>query len=313
MMGAAIAVLVTVGGSEAPTTQADTFGPRANDVLAIDVRTGQRVIQRTLPRGNVRAEEIEVGEGSAWLIRNPVLVKVDPGDGSFTTLGLSNAGVGIAGTSGLAVGFGKVWTFSGDTLFPVDAALFHAPQPIRIPRASGTRAIETGFGSVWLGTDSGDVLRVDPTTYHVSRIAVGEVAAPLAVGSEAVWVLDGFEGELVRVDPRSDSVVARIPFTSALDRIAIGDGVVWVLDTVAGILTGVRERDDTVSPVISLGPDTSDVAVGFGSVWVAQDGSILRIDPITMQVEERMELGDHPITRLAIDTERGRLWLDLAS
>lgn len=313
LLAVAIVVIVASGGSMTPTRKTDTGGNAANQVLAIDVQTGESVVQGTLPRGNVRAEEIEVGEGSVWLIRNPVLVKIDSGDGSFTTLGVSNAGLGIAGTSGLAVGFGRVWTFSGDTLMPVDAASFHAPKPIRIPEAEGTRALATGFGSVWLGTDSGDLLRVDPETHEATRIAVGEVAGPLTVGSDAVWVLDDFAGEVIRVNHKTNDVSARIPLSSGLDRIAVGEGHVWVLDTVAGVLTPIDERDGDIRQVIAIGDGATDVAVGFGSVWVSRGGTVLRIDPLTGHIQDRLRLGSIAIVRLAVDLAGGRLWLDLAA
>jgi len=127
----------------------------------------------------------------------------------------------------------------------------------------------------------------------VARIRIGEIAAPLAVGSDAVWVLDDLNEEVIKVDPRTETVVGRFGLTSALDRIVIGEGSVWILDTGAGILTSIREEDGDVGQVVNMGPGASDVAVGFGSVWVAQGGSVLGIDPTTRRIDDRIELGPH--------------------
>jgi hypothetical protein len=55
----------------------------------------------------------------------------------------------------------------------------------------------------------------------------------LAVGPDAVWVLNRnrLPGQelLVRVDPTTDRVVARIPVGRNAIRVAVGEGSVWVL------------------------------------------------------------------------------------
>ena len=89
--------------------------------------------------------------------------------------------------------------------------------------SNGLSSIASGFGAVWAADPiKGQVLRIDPETHRVTkRIAVGG-EVQVAVGAGAVWALGGdllTSGalgavDLVRIDPRTNEVVVRIPMLS---------------------------------------------------------------------------------------------------
>jgi hypothetical protein len=85
----------------------------------------------------------------------------------------------------------------------------------------------------------------------------------LAVGPDAVWVLNRnrLPGQdlLVRVDPATDRVVARIPVGGNAIRVAVGDGSVWVLRS-------SPERAD----LVQVGP-ARNLVVGTHQVWATGD------------------------------------------
>jgi streptogramin lyase len=91
---------------------------------------------------------------------------------------------------------------------------------------------------------------------------------------------------VIRIDPRSNLVVATIPATGRLRDVVIGEGAVWVLDTGALQCSVVRidSQKNVVAATIALGASPQGLAVGDGFVWVALEGGTGRIDPQTSQI-----------------------------
>jgi sugar lactone lactonase YvrE len=90
--------------------------------------------------------------------------------------------------------------------------------------------IAPGFGAIWASdAGTGELLRVDPRSHRVvARVPVGDQAFP-AAGAGAVWT--AADGRLLKVDPATDRVTARIPLGLAARTFAAVDarpGVVWV-------------------------------------------------------------------------------------
>ena len=106
------------------------------------------------------------------------------------------------------------------------------PMPGGYPSGGGVAA-----GAVWVtvfssGSDNplpGSVVRVDPTTGKVvARIRVG--ASPLAVADAfgSVWVSNGDGGTVTRIDPVTNRVIATIPVGPVPYQMAPVDGRLWV-------------------------------------------------------------------------------------
>jgi streptogramin lyase len=141
----------------------------------------------------------------------------------------------------------------------------------------------------------------------------GQVAAVIDVGGQpsvvradaaGVWVQR--DREVVRVDPRTNRVVARLPMgPPGSDLGAVGGGSLWLTQVAQGTVTRMDPSTGRTVATIRVpgaqAPLGIDVAVGAGVVWVAYDlgtlgGTILaRIDPATDTVAATVKLADSEV------------------
>ena len=138
----------------------------------------------------------------------------------------------------------------------------------------------------------------EPRVVEVLQIGGIPVDGVLAGG--ALWVSDSARSEVVRIDPDTRRVAARIRLTGNVRDIAAGDGGLWVRtsgnrDMDDGRLSRIDPRSNRVVDVIVTAPGDT-LAVGGGAVWVdrrwrAPEG-IERIDADTGAVTRRMALRD---------------------
>lgn len=148
------------------------------------------------------------------------------------------------------------------------------------------------------GTAQGaPVSRTGSTVVPVVALDVGGVPTDVASAPSAVWVAAGLDG-IVRVDPQTNTVVARIPTAGAITRVARGLGAVWALDLFGGRLLRIDPRGNRVTRTIPVDGLPSGLAIGHGLVWVASqvESTVSGIDPRTERVLK--------IARFA----RGELW-----
>jgi hypothetical protein len=116
--------------------------------------------------------------------------------------------------------------------------------------------------------------------------------AKVAAGPDAVWVLLNRHGApddlLVRVDPATDRVVARIPVGANAATVAVGEGAVWVLraDPRRTDLVRVDPASNRVAGTRRLRPAgdgptglVAELVVAGGAVWVVGPQGLVRVDP----------------------------------
>jgi YVTN family beta-propeller protein len=115
----------------------------------------------------------------------------------------------------------------------------------------------------------------------------------IAADDTAVWVYNGESGKVIRVDPKTNQVVATIAVGQGCIRgvmcgyVAIGQGAVWVTSGSAGTVTRIDPQTNQAVATISFGPNAGpSVSVSPGAVWVANYGlnSLSRIDPLANRV-----------------------------
>jgi YVTN family beta-propeller protein len=119
--------------------------------------------------------------------------------------------------------------------------------------------------------------------------AAGADPTHVAAGEGAVWVSNGDDSTLLRLDPRTLKIVRTIlPGGDDGPRYcgpaAVGEGAVWVLvETGLGDgLTRVSPDDNLSARVAGVPPCASDVAVGGGAVWLASY-PVTRVDPVKLK------------------------------
>jgi DNA-binding beta-propeller fold protein YncE len=92
-------------------------------------------------------------------------------------------------------------------------------------------------------------------------------------------------------------------------RLAVGSRAVWVTSAADGTLSWIDLQTEAVGgKPLRLGKGITGVTTGGGSVWVSspQRGEVLRIDPATLRLTARIEVGGRPG---AIVAGGGRIWV----
>jgi len=165
-----------------------------------------------------------------------------------------------------ATGGGYLWVIAGPPPLRTGTAVSLIDTGSRrfastIDLGRQTTAIAYGFGRAWIGTydprrSTAWLSSVRPGSRPRSlRLEAADGAGPSAVaaGDGSIWVLTS-AGTLVRVDPRSDRIVARIPMSAEQpELLAVGAGAVWTLDHARYSLSEIDPRRNRVVHTYPLG------------------------------------------------------------
>jgi class 3 adenylate cyclase/streptogramin lyase len=322
LVGGVVAAILIAGLALVLITRNDTeeaaprpLTPPPNSIARLDLRTGEpelvndRVAQNVAPQFD--NDDLEVGEGSLWLLRGNAINRIDPTDADTTRLA-QTSGFGIRG---IDAGLGSLWSIVFD-LARTNPGTGDIERTFRISKEGnlidGPSDVVVGFDNVWVSTVDGRLVRVDPASDARTTYDVGGNLERLASGTDAIWGLDEFQGVVSRFDLTSETVTDRVELSGGLDALAAGEGYVWVLDGIGGTLTPISETDREPLSPIEVGAGAEDVTVARGSVWVAAGGSILEINPATRQIVRTIEVAPTPIIELAVDAASGSIWVSMA-
>jgi DNA-binding SARP family transcriptional activator/ABC-type transport system substrate-binding protein len=171
---------------------------------------------------------------------------------------------------------------------------------------------------LWVANAGDQTLtRIDAATRKRSGPVVSLRATPagLAVGFDAVWVLDKDVPQLLRVDPEVGRVVDSVPLPLAgagyfPAGITVGADSVWVAYDSPGQLVRVDPVLGRVVKKIAIGSPTA-IAYGSDAVWIGgpYDG-VTRVDPNTNTVRHREPL-HNTVTGLAVGA--GYVWATISA
>lgn len=237
---------------------------------------------------------VAVGGGSAWVSthRDTMLYRVDAA--TNRVVGKVDIGQNACGQVGL--GFGRVWIPHCDTatsVIVVDAA---TQQLVGRVQDAWPLAVAFGFGSAWMPGEPGDqqeLLRVDPASLAVvARIPVGQGATAVA-GPDAIWVLNGGDGTVSRVDPTTNAVTEtlRVGAPGFMAGVFAG-GRLWIQneDTHQVLRLDPRTGKTTVLAVRTVGVADPWLVAGRGRVWVRTSLSeVLGLDARTAKIRTRLK------------------------
>jgi streptogramin lyase len=138
-------------------------------------------------------------------------------------------------------------------------------------KGDGPISIAAAYGSVWVGTGGGTLVRIDAASGRIQTrllreplLQYGYVRA-LAVGFGSVWAGDRWE--LARVNPSTNRVrliegVAWVP-----GQLGIGAGALWVADNERGIFRVDPRRLRVVARIPAAQGRPSALAAGPAGVW----------------------------------------------
>ncbi len=166
------------------------------------------------------------------------------------------------------------------------AAPTASPQPnsVDVPNPSNLVA---GFGSLWARSGSA-LWQISPLGQVISRItnvfsdkvkAVGP--QNLAVGSGSVWTVQ--PATVLRIDPATGRVIARIDVAGGCDDITPGPGVMYLACRDSRLFT-IDPTSNKATLLTTTGVSPISIASGNGAVWwinFSEAGGVTKIDPST--------------------------------
>ena len=160
-----------------------------------------------------------------------------------------------------------------------------------------------------------------PDRWATAQLEVGHGGGPLVFGAGSLWVGAWRDGQVVRVDPRANRVVARFPAGGRNPAgLAVGAGTIWVVHPDTDEVVRLDPGTGRVVARIKLGrlpfevaPGDhrflpSLVAVGAGAGWVATGrGAVARIDLASNRVVAVIKLS--PGSPAGIAVAGGSVWV----
>ena len=168
---------------------------------------------------------IGVGEGSVWVAEKQLLTRFNAASGA------EEAKIDLPGDgAGVLVAFGSVWVTSPhkNALYRIDPKANAVTQTTALePRP---RYLTSDSDSVWIFNQGGFVQSVDGKTGEVTAtIATGPMGGggDIDVGGGFVW-LASHNFQLMQIDPKSRSIVAKFHNDEVGDGLCFGGGAVWI-------------------------------------------------------------------------------------
>ena len=246
--------------------------------------------------GGGRAESVTFGAGRLWTNVRDRVVAVDPATGrAAPAIRTAAWGTVIAATDR------TVWQLQPHTLVAVDIATHRVR--LRSGLGQASYALAAGAGAVWLPSfDSDTLTKIDARTgARRWRVRVPHSPEAVTTGAGSVWLVstgrwhsvhggamvpDG-RGILLRLDPVTGVVRARVLVDRGPTAITLGSGGAWVLN---GRGLGADDTLDRIDPrtnrlvaSIRVPHWSSAVSVGRRYAWVVSEpksagGTITRID-----------------------------------
>ncbi len=197
------------------------------------------------------------------------------------------------------------------------------PARAQLPPWDGVSGLAVGLDAVWAARC--EVFRVDPRTNQVVATVAGtgrsgvSCVRGVAVGAGMVWGAVPGVG-LVRIDPASSQVAARVPIGSVGASVAVTAAGVWAVccpgepgelpdpSRAHGTLIRVDPATDRVDRV-RLGGQPTAVAAGPSGVWVAGVGRLWRVDPATGRVVATTRVADDLRAGGGVVVDRDAVWV----
>ena len=163
-------------------------------------------------------------------------------------------------------------------------------------RGAGTSPSSTASASLSPTALTGGVLlRIDPATNALAGepIQAGKSADGVAAGGGAVWVVDRQGGAIKRIDPANGDILKSIP-AGRPSGVATGNGVDEVWFITVDTASRIDPITNDVDQSVQLSGQAKDITAGEGFVWVSGIDvfKLDRIEPTTGAVRNHASIPD---------------------
>jgi streptogramin lyase len=275
------AAALAVGG----TTLAGAAGPAAT--IAARIRVGSGAGVAAVDRTTVWVPVTRLGSVARVDIAHRRVVKA-------IKLGAPPRFTGYLDSAVLAGG--SVWVARdiGDEIDRINPTTNRLAARIKVESRPG--GLAAGGGYVWAFHFLGPYLsRIDETTGEKSVFTItGAAGTGIAYDAGAVWLLTATPSSVIKLDPETGKVLARIPITppqppkhGIVDTwwIAPGGGSLWLANANYDRATRIDEATAKVTAYVPVPVEIPFGVVYYkGAAWVAGAGKVVRIDPATNRV-----------------------------
>jgi class 3 adenylate cyclase len=221
----------------------------------------------------------------------------------------------------IALGFGSIWLLEDQevnganhaVVSRVNDASGRVVKRIPLPGSSKDGTVATGNGAVWVLEHGGKLLRIDPSTNHITgtyetHAVETNTLVPLA-GFE--WICECVVDKILRFDPRTGrSRPFPIPTHAYLAGIdSSHKKTLWLLDEKSSIFTALDPMTGNVKTSLGLSGSPVQAVVAFGSMWAAAGEFV---DRVNLKTNERKII---PMPEgvwagsIAADRSSGAVWV----
>jgi sugar lactone lactonase YvrE len=250
--------------------------------------------------------EVVRGNGHFWVwgLHPFQLVEIDPQDGRI----VRHVGSPFAGDATWYLPDGRnVWFTSSRELVRVDAAEGRAVDRVTLTRARteyGLAWVSRCFGSLWVADNPDNlVLRIEPASGRVQARIPTQYPYAIACGDGGPWV-SWWDKGLHRIDPRTNRIVATASTPAPyVNEVAVGGGFAWATNEAEGTVYKV-DREGKVVAVYETGDGARPMSFGGGRLWVANqdEGTVTGIDAATGA--RTTFVFRHPVQSVAVQGSR---------
>jgi YVTN family beta-propeller protein len=202
----------------------------------------------------------------------------------------------------VAVGRGAVWVAnSGEgTVSRIDPASNRVVATVRIAPPDAMLA---------LGCSYGTSAAIHQTPHGSFTIRACDLPRAVAVAPGAVWAAKNDDESIVRIDPATNRIVARVSIHANAWYIAATATAVWISDWNHDLVVHVDPvRNEVVASIPDLPHGPSGIAIAGDSVWVANSRAdvITRIDARSGRIAATVPVSHTP---LPVAYAYGSIWV----
>jgi hypothetical protein len=124
-------------------------------------------------------------------------------------------------------------------------------------------------------------------------VAANTQPCAAAAGGGFVWVSEYASPWLVKINPRTNKVVAKTQIGFGSCGLGYGAGSLWIEDTSSNTISRVSARTGKRLKAIPVGTQPYDATFAYGAAWATSNGAgeLARIDPERNKVVKRFKLG----------------------